>query len=350
MGNSQLSLNLEIAADGFVKIFVANESNIDIWFDDIEINYTPARIVQENHYYPFGLNMAGIEKQGIPDNKFQYNQGTGKKQFKTERDRDFGLNWDMTKHRTYDYQLGRFNQIDPLAEATPQESLSPYQYSFNNPVRYNDPYGDCPDCPWFSDDGARVNYELRKLGNYIKSKFQHDALDGNGHKIPVGAVAYSTYEKDDNPNGKGWRSKDFTDGPTEIYDDVDNVTIGSSGNSVVSFSQNLRHGLNGVVSFFELEDAVNAVSAFLGVEDKPSNNTTTTIQTSDTQNKPQALNPDDYPSESEKPLPNANETGEQGNSSSINLNPQGTIKERRVYAPDNKTKIYSDTVKTDNND
>lgn len=82
----------------------------------------------------------------MPDHKFQYNQGTGDKTFKTERERDFGLNWDMTKYRTYDYQLGRFNQVDPKAEVAPQESLSPYQYSFNNPVLYNDPYGDCP--PW----------------------------------------------------------------------------------------------------------------------------------------------------------------------------------------------------------
>ena len=49
--------------------------------------------------------------------------------------------------RTYDQQIGRFIQIDPLVEFGSQESLTPYQFSFNNPIRYNDPDGKCPLCP-----------------------------------------------------------------------------------------------------------------------------------------------------------------------------------------------------------
>lgn len=49
--------------------------------------------------------------------------------------------------RTYDQQIGRFNQIDPLLEVG-QESLSPYQFGWNNPIRYNDPDGKCPICPF----------------------------------------------------------------------------------------------------------------------------------------------------------------------------------------------------------
>jgi len=52
----------------------------------------------------------------------------------------------MTKFRMYDYALGRFTSIDPLADANPQESWTPYQYAFNSPIQYNDPYGDCPKC------------------------------------------------------------------------------------------------------------------------------------------------------------------------------------------------------------
>ncbi len=97
------------------------------------------------------MNMAGIEKQGAPDHKFQFNQGTGEKTFKTERQQDFSLNWDLTMHRAYDYQLVRFHQVDPLADQGGQESLTSYQYGWNNPVRYNDPWGEMPcetgDCP-----------------------------------------------------------------------------------------------------------------------------------------------------------------------------------------------------------
>ncbi|MBL6447617.1 hypothetical protein JMN32_14965 [Fulvivirga sp. 29W222] len=52
----------------------------------------------------------------------------------------------MTKYRTYDYTTGRFMQVDPLTDQAGQEIYTPYQYSFNNPIRYNDPYGDCPKC------------------------------------------------------------------------------------------------------------------------------------------------------------------------------------------------------------
>ncbi|UZR97133.1 RHS repeat domain-containing protein [Chondrinema litorale] len=117
-----------------MKIFVANESDLDVWFDDIEINYTPARIVQENHYYPFGLNLAGIEKQGIPDHKFQF-QGV-------EREDAFGLNWDETDFRRYDPQLGRLTGIDAMVDQL--SSITPYQYAFNNPISLNDPTGLMP--------------------------------------------------------------------------------------------------------------------------------------------------------------------------------------------------------------
>ncbi|MEM9390519.1 MAG: RHS repeat-associated core domain-containing protein [Bacteroidota bacterium] len=62
--------------------------------------------------------------------------------FRTERVYELGLEVDMTKRRVYDYALGRFWQVDPLADVAPQESLSPYHYSFNNPILYNDPFGE----------------------------------------------------------------------------------------------------------------------------------------------------------------------------------------------------------------
>ena len=46
--------------------------------------------------------------------------------------------------RTYDQQMGRFIQIDPLSEEADQEGWSPYHYSYDNPVTYSDPDGMCP--------------------------------------------------------------------------------------------------------------------------------------------------------------------------------------------------------------
>ncbi len=57
------------------------------------------------------------------------------------------MNVDQSKYRTYDYLTGRWWQVDPLADQGGQESWSTYQYAFDNPIRFSDPYGDCvPAC------------------------------------------------------------------------------------------------------------------------------------------------------------------------------------------------------------
>jgi len=77
----------------------------------------------------------------VPNN-FLFNQGTGAKQFKTERVFDLGLNVDMTKFRVYDPAIERWWQVDPKSDQGGQESWSPYQYALDNPISHNDPFGD----------------------------------------------------------------------------------------------------------------------------------------------------------------------------------------------------------------
>ncbi|MTI23374.1 RHS repeat domain-containing protein, partial [Fulvivirga kasyanovii] len=104
-------------------------------------------VLETSDYYPYGMEMAGgFKRISAKKNRFLFNQGTGDKKFNTERITDLELSLDMTKYRLYDYQIGRFVQSDPLADASPQEAWTPYQYGYNNPVSYNDPYGDCPVC------------------------------------------------------------------------------------------------------------------------------------------------------------------------------------------------------------
>ncbi|HAA17647.1 MAG TPA: hypothetical protein DCP28_02295, partial [Cytophagales bacterium] len=97
-----------------------------------------AKVVQENHYYPFGLTMEGyIQNTPMPSeaNQNLYNAGA-------ELQDDFGGAYGnySTFYREYDPALGRFNAVDPKADW--MNALTPYQYANNDPINFNDPLGD----------------------------------------------------------------------------------------------------------------------------------------------------------------------------------------------------------------
>ena len=85
--------------------------------------------------------MAGISdkalKTNYAENKSRYNDGN-ELQNKEFTDGSGLETYDAT-FRMYDPQIGRFWQIDPLAEAS--DNWSPYAYAQDNPVFYNDPLG-----------------------------------------------------------------------------------------------------------------------------------------------------------------------------------------------------------------
>jgi len=65
------------------------------------------------------------------DNYYLYNS--------KELNIDHALNWSDYGARYYDPSIGRWGQVDPLAEAAPE--WSPYVYTFNSPISHTDPTG-----------------------------------------------------------------------------------------------------------------------------------------------------------------------------------------------------------------
>ena len=116
-----------------MQLYTANETaNQNVWFDDFKVTFTLQLIVQENHYYPFGLELRGIEKENSPEHKFTYN---GK-----EKQEEFGLNWLDYGARNYDAAVGRWNGIDVKAEK--YYDITPYAYAGNMPTIAIDPNGE----------------------------------------------------------------------------------------------------------------------------------------------------------------------------------------------------------------
>src|SRR5690554_3889001 len=91
------------------------------------------RVIEENNYYPFGLKHNGYNNISPPNSVYKYKYN-GK-----ELQDELGLNVYDFGARNYMPDLGRWANIDPLAEQS--RRWTPYNYAYNNPVYFIDPDG-----------------------------------------------------------------------------------------------------------------------------------------------------------------------------------------------------------------
>ena len=120
-------------------------------------------IIEENDYYPFGLKHKGYNDYVPTNNKYKYNG----KELQDESIGGFALNLYDYGARNYDPALGRWMNIDPLAEK--MRRYSPYAYALDNPVFFVDPDGMQATYNWeehnkgnkgvYTDGDKNVSYE-----------------------------------------------------------------------------------------------------------------------------------------------------------------------------------------------
>ena len=112
--------------------------NVRLTYSDADGNGSidPAtEIIEENNYYPFGLKHKGYNNVVTSTNPAQNYKFNGK-----ELNEELGLDWYDYGARNYQPDLGRWMNVDPLAEKF--YDMSPYHMAGNNPVVFMDYNGE----------------------------------------------------------------------------------------------------------------------------------------------------------------------------------------------------------------
>jgi RHS repeat-associated protein len=169
----------------YVYQFKDHLGNIRLSYKDADKDgsISTSEVVEVKDYYPFGMRINyGVDHPNSMVNGRKHNYGFGGKE---EQD-ELGLGWIDITARNYDPALGRWMNLDPLAEDMRRHS--PYNYAFDNPIYFIDPDGMAPFgsiqeecCPNpINGDGiaGAVTTAINKAGKKIKNFFGSFSYSG----------------------------------------------------------------------------------------------------------------------------------------------------------------------------
>ena len=119
-----IALDFSPTEDGYLYVYVVNESQKDVFFDDLTFSIEGTRVVRRTDYYPFG---AVAKVWDSPEQTQQEAYRFGYQGDYSEKDEETG--WNHFELRQYDPIIGRWMSVDPA-----RQFASPYVGMGDDPM------------------------------------------------------------------------------------------------------------------------------------------------------------------------------------------------------------------------